>query len=319
MKKSAKEFSNDFTTMLTQSMLNYALGDLMDSKLKPLYEKWANKMKNGQLSTTDLDNLKKEYADITEEGMAIRDNIADITGYKQSYEQSASSGAFESMSQDTGDELNGRFTAVQIATEGTYQVVQSIDQKLSQMLGLDSSSKEIVGATKEEPQPKKEDDKVTKTVSDKLSKKMDDMVNDSLNFKGSTLGMIDSINKHRLLSGKHSLEYESGMSTEDLADFINSKRTDMFRTSVAELQQAGNQQVVADTQSTRGDSLLTADISSICQNVGNIYVAVDEGRTILAQSMMYLQSIDERQESWHKPFMQLCSDVNRMKDKVERI
>ena len=303
MKKSAKEFSNDFTTMLTQSMLNYALGDLMDSKLKPLYEKWANKMKNGQLSTTDLDNLKKEYADITEEGMAIRDNIADITGYKQSYEQSASSGAFESMSQDTGDELNGRFTAVQIATEGTYQVVQSIDQKLSQMLGLDSSSKEIVGVTKEEPKAKTEETKA----------------NDSLNFKGSTLGMIDSINKYRLLSGKHSLEYESGLSTEDLADFVNSKRTDMFRTSVAELQQEGNQQVVADTQNTRGDSLLTADISSICQNVGNIYVAVDEGRTILAQSMMYLQSIDERQESWHKPFMQLCSDVNRMKDKVERI
>lgn len=324
MKKSAKEFSNDFTTMLTQSMLNYALGDLMDEKLKPLYEKWANKMKNGQLSTTDLGNLKKEYADITEEGIKIRDNIADITGYKQSYEQSASSGAFESMSQDTGEELNGRFTAVQIATEGTYQVVQSIDQKLSQMLGLDSSSKEIVGATKEEPQPKKEettkvDDKVTKTISDKLSKKMDDLVNDSLNFKGSTLGMIDSINKHRLLSGKHSLEYASGMSTEDLASYINSKRTDKFNTELASYLQSTNQQVVTETPSTRSDSLLTADISLISQNVGNIYVAVDEGRTILAQSMMYLQSIDERQESWHKPFMQLCSDVNRMKDKVERI
>lgn len=320
MKKSAKEFSNDFTTMLTQSMLNYALGDLMDEKLKPLYEKWANKMKQGQLSTTDLDNLKKEYADITEEGMKIRDNIADITGYKQSYEQSASSGAFESMRQDTGDELNGRFTAVQIATEGTYQVVQSIDQKLSQMLGLDSRSKEIVGATKEEPQPKKEEtDNVTKTISDKLSKKMDDMVNDSLNFKGSTLGMIDSINKHRLLSGKHSLEYESGLSTEDLADFINSKRTDMFRTSISELQQAVNQQVVTDTPNTRGDSLLTADISSICQNVGNIYVAVDEGRTILAQSMMYLQSIDERQESWHKPMLQAFNDIHELKDKMSRL
>lgn len=320
MKKSAKEFSNDFTTMLTQSMLNYALGDLMDEKLKPLYEKWAYKMKQGQLSTTDLDNLKKEYADITEEGMKIRDNIADITGYKQSYEQSASSGAFESMSQDTGDELNGRFTAVQIATEGTYQVVQSIDQKLSQMLGLDSRSKEIVGATKEEPQPKKEEtDNVTKTISDKLSKKMDDMVNDSLNFKGSTLGMIDSINKHRLLSGKHSLEYESGLSTEDLADFINSKRTDMFRTSISELQQAVNQQVVTDTPNTRGDSLLTADISSICQNVGNIYVAVDEGRTILAQSMMYLQSIDERQESWHKPMLQAFNDIHELKDKMSRL
>ena len=322
MNKSAKEFSNDFTTMLTQSMLQFAMSDLMESKLKPLYEKWAGVMRDEKrnLTKAEIDSFKQEYDELTKEGMAIRDNIADITGYKQSYEQGASSGAFESMSQDTGDELNGRFTAVQIATEGTYQVVQSIDQKLSQMLGLDSRSKEIVGATKEEPQPKKEEtDNVTKTISDKLSKKMDDMVNDSLNFKGSTLGMIDSINKHRLLSGKHSLEYESGLSTEDLADFINSKRTDMFRTSISELQQAVNQQVVTDTPNTRGDSLLTADISSICQNVGNIYVAVDEGRTILAQSMMYLQSIDERQESWHKPMLQAFNDIHELKDKMSRL
>lgn len=314
MNKSAKEFSNDFTTMLTQSMLQFAMSDLMESKLKPLYEKWAGVMRDEKrnLTKAEIDSFKQEYDELTKEGMAIRDNIADITGYKQSYEQSASSGAFESKSQDTGDELNGRFTAVQIATEGTYQVVQSIDQKLSQMLGLDSRSKEIVGATKEEPQPKKEE-------TDKLSKKMDDMVNDSLNFKGSTLEMIDSINKHRLLSGKHSLEYESGLSTEDLADFINSKRTDMFRASISELQQAVNQQVVTDTTNTRGDSLLTADISSICQNVGNIYVAVDEGRTILAQSMMYLQSIDERQESWHKPMLQAFNDIHELKDKMSRL
>lgn len=129
MSKSAKDFSNDFTTMLNQSMLNFALGDLMNKKLKPLYDSWANKMKeNGgrQLTPTELNNLKEEYDKIVQEGLAIRDNIADITGYKQSYEQSASSGSFESMSQDTGEELNGRFTAVQIATEGTYEEAKLI-------------------------------------------------------------------------------------------------------------------------------------------------------------------------------------------------
>lgn len=326
MNKSAKEFSNDFTTLLTQSMLNFAMSDLMESKLKPLYEKWAGVMRDEKrnLTKTEIDSFKQEYDELTKEGMAIRDNIVDITGYKQSYEQSASSGAFESMSQDTGDELNGRFTAVQIATEGTYQVVQSIDQKLSQMLGLESSGTDIVGATKEEPQPKKEetakvDDQVTKTISDELKKKMDDLIDDSLIFEGSTLGMIDSINKQRLLSGKHSLEYASGMSTEDLASYINSKRTDKFNTELASYLQSTNQQVVTETPSARSDSLLTADISLISQNVGNIYVAVDEGRTILAQSLMCLQSIDERQESWHKPMMQAFDKINRIADKVERI
>ena len=211
MSKSAKDFSNDFTTMLNQSMLNFALGDLMNKKLKPLYESWANKMKeNGgrQLTPTELNNLKEEYDKIVQEGLAIRDNIADITGYKQSYEQSASSGSFESMSQDTGNELNGRFTAVQIATEGTYEETKLINTKLDAIAARD----------------------------------------------GGTEG-----------------------------------------------------------------SLLTASVNTIMGNVGNIWLAVDEGRTILAQSLMYLQSIDERQERWHKPMLQAFNDIHELKDKMSRL
>ena len=211
MSKSAKDFSNDFTTMLNQSMLNFALGDLMNKKLKPLYESWANKMKeNGgrQLTPTELNNLKEEYDKIVQEGLAIRDNIAEITGYKQSYEQSASSGSFESMSQDTGNELNGRFTAVQIATEGTYEETKLINTKLDA--------------------------------------------------------------------------------------------------------------IVARNGGTEG-SLLTASVNTIMGNVGNIWLAVDEDRTILAQSLMYLQSIDERQERWHKPMLQAFNDIHELKDKMSRL
>lgn len=211
MSKSAKDFSNDFTTMLNQSMLNFAFGDLMNKKLKPLYESWANKMKeNGgrQLTPTELNNLKEEYDKIVQEGLAIRDNIADITGYKQSYEQSASSGSFESMSQDTGEELNGRFTAVQIATEGTYEEAKLINTKLDAIAARD----------------------------------------------GGTEG-----------------------------------------------------------------SLLTASVNTIMGNVGNIWLAVDEDRTILAQSLMYLQSIDERQERWHKPMLQAFNDIHELKDKMSRL
>ena len=284
MSKTASDFANDFTTMLNQSMLNFALSDLMEKKLKPLYEKWATIMRDEKrnLSNSEIADFKREYEEITKEGMAIRDNIADITGYKQAYEQSASSGAFESMSQDTGEELNGRFTAVQIATEGTYQVVQSIDQKLSQMLGLDGEAKD-----------------------------------GSLNFEESTLGMIDLINKSRLLNGRNSLEYDSGMSTEELADFINGKRVDSLKNQ--SLPQANTQQIVNGSQSVRSDSLLTADLSLMSQNVGNIYVAVDEGRTILAQSLMCLQSIDERQESWHKPMLQAFSELHDIRDKIQNL
>ncbi len=234
MSKSAKDFTNDFTTMLNQSMLNYALSDLMEKKLKPLYEEWADKMKQGQLSNTDLNDLKGEYETIVNEGLKIRDRVADITGYKQSYSQSASSGTFETMSQDTGEELNGRFTAVQIATEGTYQVVQEINQKLSMMLGLSDDGTLV-------------DDGVTK---------------------------IDS---------------------------------PTVQPNVASVAKGNN------------DNFLTANISSITANVGSMWLAVDEGRTILAQSLMCLQSIDERQDAWHKPMLQAFSDIHEMKDKMSRL
>lgn len=322
MNSSAQDFSDNFSKMLMQAVLKAKVDDLLGNDMQAFYDEWTERAKanGGKLSQTDINELKGRYDEMVQEGLKIRDEVAEITGYKQSYEQSASSGSFESMSQDTGDELNGRFTAVQIATEGTYQVVQSIDQKLSQMLGLESNGTDIVSAIKEEPQPKKEEtDNVAKTISDKLSKKMDDMVNDSLIFEGSTLKMIDSINKQRYLSGKHSLEYESGMSTDDLAGFINSKRTDMFNTELASYLQDINQPVTTETPDTRNDSLLTADISLISQNVGNIWLAVDEGRTILAQSLMYLQSIDERQERWHKPMLQAFNDIHELKDKMSRL
>lgn len=59
MSKSAQDFANDFTTMLNKSMLNFAVDDLANKRLKTLYEKWADKMKQGQLSNDDLDILKK--------------------------------------------------------------------------------------------------------------------------------------------------------------------------------------------------------------------------------------------------------------------
>ena len=66
-------------------------------------------------------------------------------------------------------------------------------------------------------------------------------------------------------------------------------------------------------------SLLTASVNTIMGNVGNIWLAVDEGRTILAQSLMYLQSIDERQERWHKPMLQAFNDIHELKDKMSRL
>ncbi len=121
MSKSAQDFADDFTAMLNKSMLNFALSKLMDEKLKPLYEKWANKMKeNGgrNLTSDEINELKKEYQKIIDEGMKERDTIAAITGYDEAQSrQTATSKAIEAITADQASALTGIGYAMQIALE----------------------------------------------------------------------------------------------------------------------------------------------------------------------------------------------------------
>ena len=127
MSKSAQDFANDFTTMLNKSMLNFAVDDLANKRLKTLYEKWADKMKQGQLSNDDLDILKKEYDNIVDEGLKIRDNIAAITGYKEAQSQQTATGkAIEAITADQASSLIGIGYAVQIAQEQGNEVRKAI-------------------------------------------------------------------------------------------------------------------------------------------------------------------------------------------------
>lgn len=134
MSKTAQDFANDFTSMLNKSMLNFAVSDLMDKKLKPLYEKWATKMKQGQLSDDDLVELKKEYDDITDEGIKIRDNIANITGYKDAQSQQTATGkAIEAITTDQASTLIGIGYAVQIAVEQGNETRKAISIDVSSL------------------------------------------------------------------------------------------------------------------------------------------------------------------------------------------
>lgn len=127
MSKSAQDFANDFTTMLNKSMLNFAVDDLANKRLKALYEKWADKMKQGQLSDEDLNALKKEYDNIVDEGLKIRDNIAAMTGYKEVKSQQTATGkGIEAITADQVSSLIGIGYAVQIAQEQGNEVRKAI-------------------------------------------------------------------------------------------------------------------------------------------------------------------------------------------------
>lgn len=119
MTKSAQDFSDDFAEMMQKALLSYSMEDLMNGDLKKLYDDWAKAIDDskGQLTDKQINDFNQRYDDIVAEGLKRRDDWAKLTGYTGSSSQSATSGGWSSMGQETADELNGRFTALQIAGE----------------------------------------------------------------------------------------------------------------------------------------------------------------------------------------------------------
>lgn len=130
----ASEMADDFAEKMQKSLISFSMEDLINGDLKKLYDDWAKAMKdkNGKLTKEDVDAFYKRYDDIVQEGLKRRDEWAKVTGYtgSSSSSQTATSGGWASMGQDTADELNGRFTALQIAGES---IAQNMTTTISQM------------------------------------------------------------------------------------------------------------------------------------------------------------------------------------------
>ena len=78
------------------------------------------KEQGGKLTKQQLEDARKEYDAMVQDAMNERDKIAEITGYagsSSSSSQEASRKVSASVTQDSIDEMSGRFTALQIAGE----------------------------------------------------------------------------------------------------------------------------------------------------------------------------------------------------------
>lgn len=115
MDASAEDFADNFSEYLMRAVLSNQVGSEFKNRLQEWYEQFASAMEDGGLSDGELSSLRDTWDSIVNDGLALRDELAAAIGYdntSSSTQQSASSKGFETMSQDTADELNGRFTAL---------------------------------------------------------------------------------------------------------------------------------------------------------------------------------------------------------------
>lgn len=136
MSKDAKDFADDFTELMQRALLSVALQDLIDKDLKQWYESYVTALSNGTLTELQKDYFKDALNEIYKKGTEIRDNIADFTGYDNYTQKSGDSGGFVAMSQDTAEELSGRFTMLQITAQNVHIDVLNLLNKMDTSIAI---------------------------------------------------------------------------------------------------------------------------------------------------------------------------------------
>ena len=158
MDSDAETFAESFEKYMQQAIIN----SLVSEQYKPLLEKWykafGSFMSDGGISEAEMRQLREtggtyydpttgrsesfqSWSSMSDSALAMRDTLKDVFGWNGGdYKQEASSKGFQAMGQDVGEELNGRFTALQIAGESVAAQVISIYSQMQLMTQMQTSS-----------------------------------------------------------------------------------------------------------------------------------------------------------------------------------
>ena len=114
MDASAEEIAGNVGEYFMRAILSNQIGEKYKERLQAWYDDFADAMKDNELSQDEIGSLTDSYRDIVEEAVALRDKLAEATGYTGDSEgttQSGKSGGFNAMSQEQGTKLEGMFTS----------------------------------------------------------------------------------------------------------------------------------------------------------------------------------------------------------------
>jgi len=117
-----EDVAKKFEDYMRNSLVNIAVRKSLEEDLKKWYENFADAFEDDEFSEGERKELEREYLGLYQKTLDKRDALFDIAGIDDNEmlpvtNQGEATSNFETMSQDTGAELNGRFTALQISGE----------------------------------------------------------------------------------------------------------------------------------------------------------------------------------------------------------
>lgn len=130
MDADARDWSNDFGKMMFKSMVNRnVLNDGFDKWLNGFQERWADKVKSGNMSQSDYATYREEYNRKMQELKTQTDNLAAAVGYSDtSSSQKAATNGISSITYEQASNIVALTTAGNISRD---QVKDIITGKLS--------------------------------------------------------------------------------------------------------------------------------------------------------------------------------------------
>lgn len=144
VEKGAEDIADDIADYMRKALIKAMYVKQYEPEMRKWYEMWAEATGDGEIDTEEqsaLDNLKNSIIQGAEAGAAA---INAQFGTGSTTEQESTAGGFETMSQDTATELNGRFTALQLSGEEIKNQMISAVIFLNSLLSISTNSNSIL-------------------------------------------------------------------------------------------------------------------------------------------------------------------------------
>lgn len=114
MDATAGDIAGNVGEYFMRAILSNQIGGQYKERLQAWYDDFAGAMKDNDLSQDEIGSLTDSYRNIVEEAVALRDKLAEATGYEGEDDgtaQTGRAGSFNAMSQEQGTKLEGMFTS----------------------------------------------------------------------------------------------------------------------------------------------------------------------------------------------------------------
>lgn len=144
VEKGAEDIADDIAEYMRKALIKAMYVKQYEPEMRKWYEMWAEATGDGEIDPEEqaaLDNLKNSIIQGAEAGAAA---INAQFGTGSTTEQKSTAGGFETMSQDTATELNGRFTALQLSGEEIKNQMISAVISLNSLLSVSTNSNSIL-------------------------------------------------------------------------------------------------------------------------------------------------------------------------------